>query len=258
MIATLLAMTMLAVAPPTPAADADLDPDGSPAAGGQSADVETAWLSRGDQLVVLETRLDPIRGFDEVLVDVRTLDAATGVQSSERREPLLPRQQLGWLARHGQIELYRVDRQRAQHALGERLLREGWQELVPLPRAAAGVAGHDASKQHVTLAGVTVAAQLTAAAESCRISVARPDTGTACPVVTIPIDVRDLGDERIVRLEIRQIRSVALSGDARWAVLTVDSVVPIHAAVAPQRRVFAVPTQALIDALALPGSDEST
>ena len=104
MIATLLAMTMLAVAPPTPAADADLDPDGSPAAGGQSADVETAWLSRGDQLVVLETRLDPIRGFDEVLVDVRTLDAATGVQSSERREPLLPRQQLGWLARHGQID----------------------------------------------------------------------------------------------------------------------------------------------------------
>ena len=225
-------------------------------AAGTDGRYEEAWMTRDGQVAVLVTELDTFRGFHRVSLELRTIG---GDGTAEAARPLLAEKDQRWLQRRGEYELYRHDLEGARARVEAELLRDGWQPLRACPLSAAwsswaegerGAAAPPAG--NVTWLGVVLRASVVNHGTNGRVELQNPANGTRTVVASSRPEVVSLGYGRRVRFDLYRVSGVALTADLEWTAVTVDSIVPVHAELAPRRQVVFVKTRTLLRELGIP------
>lgn len=204
------------------------------------SDYERPWLVRGGRLIVIEHTIDPLRGMHAVSYGTRELRGKNKGHRVAASRALLTPGELQWFRRNGEYDLYRAALARAVRRAEEKLLRGGWQAVVPLEGSV--LRGHRllATFLHDE------------AAASSLIVISRAGHGGRLPIGRVADSALELEHQRRTVLRPTTLVTVARSADGRWLMFTVGSDRPLHGEHSPTLRVFAVPAKRVIRALALP------
>ncbi len=209
---------------------------------------EAAWLAHPDgRWLVLVTTRDPLRGFDRERVVERTaIDGERGPESD--LGPLLSDAAHNFAATRGELELHRRER---AHGLGAALRRATTRGFVPVGAelitrtassewAVGARAGRSAPASELTLESVPLLATLTNRGGKVHAELIDPRSRRRSTLFTVTAEVTDLGHGRRVRFDGYRIASLRLGPAERHLFVAWDTIVPIHADLAPRRGVVSV------------------
>lgn len=197
-------------------------------------------MSKGDQLVVLVTRVEPLRGFNEVTVEHRRAGAHANKPRSSA--PLLGSEAIETLSRRGEYELYKQALAKARAQLRQALLKQGFLELETL----------ETDQNAIQLRSLPLQIQVTGQGRAPRVlALAHPSNEKRLVVHRARPQAIELSHERQVTLAARRMSGAWLSADLKWLVFAVDSTVPLHTEVTPQRTIHAVPLQRVLRRLGI-------
>ncbi len=203
---------------------------------------ETAWMSRGDRLIVLTRTADHPAGFDAISIEVRSLRKNGAMKVLSRRH-VLKEADLRWLSAKGEHELYRIDVAAALQAASDAYAKEGYKPVIRI-EAASGA---------VDFLGVPL---LTAVHnKGTRVAVNHVENGRACTVARARRETIPLSHDRVAKLQLARLSSISLSADRDWIAFEVDTNVPLHAEVGWRRRVFVMPLRTFMRRLGIKPSD---
>ena len=208
-----------------------------------SADrVETPWMARGDRVAVVVSLTTDVRGFHPMSVEIRQASPLEGSAGKllATREVLKP-ERLAWLSSHGEYDLYRDDVARRLRQLEVELETHRFQPLTPLVLDGAG---------RLPMGSANLIPTIDAALGDSSVSLAHGDREQL--VFRLKTPAVELSMERSHRLNLQAIVGAAITADARWLALTLESETPVHAEVATVRQVVVVPLGWLLKRLKLP------
>lgn len=220
------------------------------------ADVESPWLAREGHLVIVRRVPDVLRGFDQVAVETWRAQPDGSWRTVSTWEPLASGER-GWYVARGELELFRRDLAGRLEGYRAGLARDGWEPLTPLavlvPQACemGECAPAALSAGELRLSEVRLAASVESTEVGSRIVLTETESGAVAQLGHITPASVALGSGRSVRLDLARLGAAGLTPDGGWVVFSVDTVVPIHAELAPGRFVFAVSAEMLSAALGL-------
>ena len=204
--------------------------------------VETAWMARSDRVAVVVSLTTDVRGFHPMWVEIRQASPRKGSAGKLlATRKVLTTKRLAWLSKHGEYDLYRDDVARHLRHLEGELETQRFQPLTPLTLDGAGRLPVGSASLIPTVEGVLGDSSVTLAHGDREQLVFR----LRAPVVELTM-------ERSYRLNLQAIVGAAITADARWLALTLQSQPPVHAEIAQTRQVVVIPLDWLFKRLKLP------